>query len=55
MQTFRAEIRDNVEVGANSVIDRGSWRDTTVDKGARLDSLVHIGMSPVFRVSIPQL
>lgn len=36
-------MRDGVEVGENSVIDRGSWRDTVIDKGAMIDALVHVG------------
>ena len=42
-QGFRAQIRDHVQIGANSVVDRGSWRDTVIDEHAKLDSLVHIG------------
>ena len=43
LQTFRVEIRDGVDVGVNSVVDRGSWRDTVIDKGAMIDTLVHVG------------
>ena len=43
MQEFIVELRDRVEVGANCIIDRGTWRDTVVDKGAMIDSLVHLG------------
>lgn len=42
-QAFQVEIRDKVVIGANTVVDRGSWRDTVIDKGAKLDSLVQIG------------
>lgn len=42
-QGFRAQVRDHVQIGANSVVDRGSWRDTVIDEHAKLDSLVHIG------------
>ncbi len=34
-----------MDVGVNSVVDRGSWRDTVIDKGAMLDTLVHVGQA----------
>lgn len=37
------EIGDDVEIGANSTIDRGSLDDTRIDEGVKLDNLVHIG------------
>ncbi len=36
-------IQDDVEIGANSCVDRGSIGDTVVGRGSRLDNLVHIG------------
>lgn len=36
-------LGDDVEVGANSTIDRGTIRDTTVGHGTKLDNLVHLG------------
>ena len=36
-------IGNNVELGANSAIDRGTVRDTTIGDGTKLDNLVHIG------------
>ncbi len=36
------EIGDDVELGANSCIDRGTIRATTVGNGTKLDNLVHI-------------
>lgn len=36
-------IGDDVEVGANSAIDRGTIRDTRIGSGTKLDNLVHIG------------
>lgn len=39
----RVIIEDDVEIGANSTIDRGSVNDTIIKKGARLDNLVQIG------------
>lgn len=36
-------IGDDVEIGANSAIDRGTIRDTVIGSGTKLDNLVHIG------------
>lgn len=36
-------IGDNVEIGANACIDRGTVRDTVIGSGTKLDNLVHIG------------
>ncbi|WP_112309636.1 UDP-3-O-(3-hydroxymyristoyl)glucosamine N-acyltransferase [Pseudogemmobacter bohemicus] len=36
-------IGDDVEIGANSCIDRGTIRDTSIGRGTKLDNLVHIG------------
>ena len=36
-------LEDEVEVGSNSCIDRGSIDDTTVGRGTKLDNLVHVG------------
>jgi UDP-3-O-[3-hydroxymyristoyl] glucosamine N-acyltransferase len=38
----RCIIGDDVEIGANSTIDRGSIDDTVVGKGTKIDNLVHI-------------
>ena len=37
------KIGDNVEIGANSSIDRGTIRDTEIGSGTKLDNLVHVG------------
>ncbi|HVO57268.1 MAG TPA: UDP-3-O-(3-hydroxymyristoyl)glucosamine N-acyltransferase [Dongiaceae bacterium] len=37
------EIGDDVEIGANTTIDRGSLDDTRVAEGVKLDNLVHVG------------
>lgn len=42
-QLGRVVIGDDVEVGANTTIDRGSVRDTVIGSGSRLDNLVQIG------------
>jgi UDP-3-O-[3-hydroxymyristoyl] glucosamine N-acyltransferase len=36
-------IGDDVEIGANSTVDRGSIGDTVVGTGAKIDNLVHLG------------
>jgi UDP-3-O-[3-hydroxymyristoyl] glucosamine N-acyltransferase len=36
-------IGDDVELGANVCIDRGTIRDTVIGSGTKLDNLVHIG------------
>jgi UDP-3-O-[3-hydroxymyristoyl] glucosamine N-acyltransferase len=37
------EIGDDVEIGANSTVDRGSLDDTRIAEGVKLDNLVHVG------------
>ncbi|AQS47946.1 MULTISPECIES: UDP-3-O-(3-hydroxymyristoyl)glucosamine N-acyltransferase [Thioclava] len=37
------EIGDDVEIGANTCIDRGTVRATAIGSGSKLDNLVHIG------------
>jgi UDP-3-O-[3-hydroxymyristoyl] glucosamine N-acyltransferase len=37
------EIGDDVEIGANTTIDRGSLGDTRIAEGVKLDNLVHVG------------
>ncbi len=41
-QIGRVVIQDDVEIGANSCIDRGSLHDTVIGAGSRLDNLVQI-------------
>jgi UDP-3-O-[3-hydroxymyristoyl] glucosamine N-acyltransferase len=36
------EIGDDVEIGANATIDRGALSGTVVERGVKLDNLVHI-------------
>ena len=35
-------IGDDVEIGANSTIDRGSIDDTVIGRGSKIDNLVHV-------------
>jgi UDP-3-O-[3-hydroxymyristoyl] glucosamine N-acyltransferase len=37
------ELGDDVEIGANTTIDRGSLDDTRIGEGAKVDNLVHVG------------
>jgi UDP-3-O-[3-hydroxymyristoyl] glucosamine N-acyltransferase len=36
-------IEDDVEIGANSTIDRGALAETRIGRGTKIDNLVHIG------------
>ncbi len=36
-------IEDDVEIGANTTIDRGALEETRIGRGAKLDNLIHIG------------
>lgn len=42
-QELRVVLGDCVEIGANCAVDRGSWRDTVVGEGTKLDNLIQIG------------
>jgi UDP-3-O-[3-hydroxymyristoyl] glucosamine N-acyltransferase len=42
-QIGRVVIQDNVEIGANTCIDRGANRDTVIGEGTKIDNLVQIG------------
>jgi UDP-3-O-[3-hydroxymyristoyl] glucosamine N-acyltransferase len=37
------EIGEDVEIGANTTVDRGSLDDTRIGEGVKLDNLVHVG------------
>jgi UDP-3-O-[3-hydroxymyristoyl] glucosamine N-acyltransferase len=39
----RCIIGDDVEIGSNSCVDRGSLDDTIIGPGTKLDNLVHVG------------
>jgi len=41
--TGSVTIGDDVEIGANSCVDRGTIRDTVIGSGTKLDNLVHLG------------
>ena len=42
-QIGRVIIQDDVEIGANTTIDRGATRDTVVGQGTKIDNQVQIG------------
>ncbi len=42
-QIGRLEIEDDVEIGANSTIDRGALEVTRIGRGTKIDNLVHVG------------
>jgi UDP-3-O-[3-hydroxymyristoyl] glucosamine N-acyltransferase len=42
-QQGRLAIEDDVEIGANTTIDRGALTETRIRRGVKLDNLVHIG------------
>jgi UDP-3-O-[3-hydroxymyristoyl] glucosamine N-acyltransferase len=46
-QIGRVVIQDDVEIGANTSIDRGALRDTIVGEGTKIDNLVQIGHNVV--------
>ena len=42
-QQGRLVIEDDVEIGANTTIDRGALEETRIARGTKLDNLVHVG------------
>jgi UDP-3-O-[3-hydroxymyristoyl] glucosamine N-acyltransferase len=42
-QVGRLEIEDDVEIGANTTIDRGALAITRIARGVKIDNLVHVG------------
>jgi len=42
-QIGRLVVEDDVEIGANSTIDRGALDETRIRRGTKIDNLVHIG------------
>jgi UDP-3-O-[3-hydroxymyristoyl] glucosamine N-acyltransferase len=42
-QVGRLVIEDDVEIGANSTIDRGALDETRIRQGTKIDNLVHVG------------
>jgi UDP-3-O-[3-hydroxymyristoyl] glucosamine N-acyltransferase len=46
-QIGRVVIQDDVEIGANTTIDRGALNDTSIGQGTKIDNLVQIGHNVV--------
>ncbi|HUS96002.1 MAG TPA: UDP-3-O-(3-hydroxymyristoyl)glucosamine N-acyltransferase [Hyphomicrobiaceae bacterium] len=46
-QIGRVIIQDDVEIGANTTIDRGALNDTIIGEGSKIDNLVQIGHNAV--------
>ncbi len=46
-QVGRVIIQDDVEIGANSCVDRGALKDTVIGEGTKIDNLVQIGHNVV--------
>lgn len=46
-QVGRVIVQDDVEIGANTTIDRGATRDTIVGEGTKIDNLVQIAHNVV--------
>jgi len=46
-QIGRVIVQDDVEIGANTTIDRGALKDTIVGEGTKIDNLVQIGHNVV--------
>lgn len=42
-QIGRVIIQDDVEIGANTAVDRGALKDTVIGAGTKIDNLVQIG------------
>lgn len=42
-QTGRVVIGDDVEIGANTTIDRGALEDTVIEDGVKLDNQIQVG------------
>lgn len=42
-QIGRVIVQDDVEIGANTTIDRGALKDTIIGEGSKIDNLVQIG------------
>ena len=41
-QIGSVDVKDDVEIGANTTIDRGSIAMTTIEQGVKIDNLVHV-------------
>ncbi|XVE87848.1 hypothetical protein DITRI_Ditri19aG0021100 [Diplodiscus trichospermus] len=46
-QMLNVRVGNHVDIGANTCIDRGSWRDTVIGDHSKIDNLVQIGHNVV--------
>jgi UDP-3-O-[3-hydroxymyristoyl] glucosamine N-acyltransferase len=46
-QVGSVQVGDDVEIGANTTVDRGALVDTVIEDGVRLDNLVHVAHNVV--------
>jgi UDP-3-O-[3-hydroxymyristoyl] glucosamine N-acyltransferase len=51
-QLGRVVLHDDVEIGANSTVDRGGMTDTVIGVGTRIDNLVQIGRCCVLAAQV---
>jgi UDP-3-O-[3-hydroxymyristoyl] glucosamine N-acyltransferase len=42
-QLGSVRIADDVEIGANTCVDRGALQDTVIEEGVKLDNLIQVG------------
>ncbi|MAZ58814.1 MAG: UDP-3-O-(3-hydroxymyristoyl)glucosamine N-acyltransferase [Flavobacteriales bacterium] len=42
-QIGKTIIKNNVEIGSNTTIDRGTFNNTTINSGVKLDNLIQVG------------
>ncbi|MEO0480742.1 MAG: UDP-3-O-(3-hydroxymyristoyl)glucosamine N-acyltransferase [Planctomycetota bacterium] len=42
-QIGTVQLQDDVEIGANSTVDRATMGATTVERGTKIDNMVHVG------------
>ena len=52
-QIGRVVIQDNVEIGANTTIDRGAMADTVIGENTKIDNLVQIAPQRPHRPRLP--
>ena len=52
-QIGRVVIQDNVEIGANSTVDRGAMADTVIGENTKIDNLVQIAPQRAHRAQLP--
>ncbi|MEL6920815.1 MAG: UDP-3-O-(3-hydroxymyristoyl)glucosamine N-acyltransferase, partial [Pseudomonadota bacterium] len=50
-QLGRVVIQDDVEIGANSAVDRGTLGDTSIGQGTKLDNFVQVGHNVMIGIS----